>query len=68
MASLQVSNIEFEQFGSTQVSNRMDLFDVTQKFAEEKTYSLLKAFYVLPEFAMQIGYLPSDHADQKSVV
>lgn len=40
---------------------RLDPLDVGFQFADKKTYSFLKAFYVLSEFFGQLGYLPQDN-------
>lgn len=60
MSASTVSNTAFREFGGPSVA-RKDLLDVTGEFATEKWSTLLKASYVFPGFAKELGYLPKDN-------
>jgi hypothetical protein len=59
---MAVSNVVLNQAGNTAFERRKDLFDVTTDYAATRTSGFLKALYVLPGLAKNLGYLPSDHA------
>ncbi|MDN3507136.1 MAG: hypothetical protein P0S96_07905 [Simkaniaceae bacterium] len=60
---MAVSNVQLNELGaSTAYARRRDVFDVTCDYVTSKPSSFLKALYVLPGFAKNLNWLPSDHA------